>query len=128
MSVDQIPEEMTVEEWNKEGERRFGHDMMNWKFVCPVCKHVASVAEYKAAGASQGMVGYSCIGRMMPASRKAFGGKGPGPCDYAGGGLFGLNPLRIRDQDGQVHRYFEFAQADQELVGASLSNEADNGN
>ena len=101
---------MTLDEWNAEGERRFGTDRLNWKFKCPACKHVASVRDYKEAMAPEGAVGFSCIGRWTGALREAFEGKRerPGPCNYAGGGLIGLNPVEIVVGD-KSHRMFEFA-------------------
>lgn len=94
---------MTREEWMAEGTRRFGVDQMKWKFICPACKHVASVQDYADAGASSNVVAFSCVGRWMNKPRDAFG-EGPGPCNYAGGGLIGLNPVEV---DGG--RYFDFA-------------------
>ncbi|MEW6573152.1 MAG: VVA0879 family protein, partial [Bacillota bacterium] len=86
---------MTREEWYAEGRRRFGDDVMKWKFVCPACGHVASVQDYKDAGAPEGAVAFSCIGRYLPNAKQAFDPEGPGPCNYTGGGLFRLNPVRI---------------------------------
>lgn len=97
---------MTREEWYAEGRKRFGGDMMTWRFVCPVCGHIASVNDYKDAGAPEGAIAYSCIGRYISDTpRQAFGGKGNGPCNYAGGGLFKMNPVQI---DGEEN-VFEFA-------------------
>ncbi len=98
----------TVEEWKAEGERRFGPDVMRWRFVCPACGHVASVQEWKAVGAPEDVVAYSCVGRWAGADRVAFE-SGRGPCDYAGGGLFQINPVRIGDRESGV-----FAFADDE--------------
>lgn len=84
----------SLEAWHTEGVRRFGTDELLWRFVCPACGHVASVA-------------FSCVGRFLKGSREAFGGKGPGPCNYSGGGLFGLNPVSIK---GRVNRVFAFAE------------------
>lgn len=100
---------MTREEWEAEGRQRFGEDKLKWAFVCPICGHVATVQEYKDAGAPHGAVAFSCIGRWAGSKRQAFGGEGAGevrqgPCDYAGGGLFMVNPLEV---DGG--RYFNFA-------------------
>lgn len=35
---------LTKSEWEAEAERRFGPDANGWRFVCPACGHVASVA------------------------------------------------------------------------------------
>lgn len=97
---------MTKSEWQAEGKRRFGDNHRDWKFKCPACGHVASVQDYKDAGAVAGHVAFSCIGRnLKDGPRKAFGEKGKGPCNYAGGGLIGLNPVEV---DGG--HYFEFAE------------------
>ena len=99
---------MTHAEWKAEGAKRFGTDPSKWKFVCPVCGHVASVQDWKDVGAFE-CAGFSCIGRHMQKCRKAFGEKGPGPCDYAGGGLFKLNPVEVKLEDGDVLHAFAFA-------------------
>lgn len=99
---------LTHAQWLEEGTRRFGPDYMKWKFVCPVCKHVASVQDYKDAGAPDNAVAFSCIGRYAEVKREAFGkDDGPGPCNYAGGGLFALNPVRIIDFNTC---FFDFAE------------------
>lgn len=95
---------MTKEEWIKQGTEIFGADQMTWKFVCPVCGYVQSVADYKEAGAPFSAVAFSCIGRYLKTSRDAFSKEGDGPCNYAGGGLLKLNPVEV---DGE--RYFDFA-------------------
>ena len=98
---------MTKEEFKAEAVKRFGEDMMNWKFACPVCGNIASVEDYKKAGAPSGAVGFSCIGRWIPDSQEAFGKKPVEkgkPCNYAGGGLFGLNPIEV-----EGNYYFAFA-------------------
>ena len=96
----------SVDEWHKEAIGRFGDDRMKWKFVCPSCGHVAAVADWKAAGATDGEVAFSCVGRHIPGSKTL--GQKPGPCNYAGGGLFRLNPVEVRDGD-KTHRIFDFA-------------------
>jgi hypothetical protein len=96
---------MTKIEWEIEGKKRFGDKMLDWKFKCPACGHIASVKDYKNAGAETGVVAFSCIGRYLKTEpRRAFGEDGKGPCDYAGGGLIGLNPVEVEG----IH-YFEFA-------------------
>ena len=101
--------EMTYDEWIAEGTRLFGDNKMLWRFVCPVCKYVATVAEYKAAGAPQEAIAFSCVGRWAGRKREAFARTdGPGPCDYAGGGLLRLNPIKVTWPNGKEARYFAF--------------------
>jgi len=99
---------MTLNEYLAEGLRLFGSDRLQWKFVCPVCHHVASADDYRKAGAPEGAVGYSCIGRYLSKdqTRSAFNGKGAGPCDYTTGGLFNLSPVEITDHKAF---FFDFA-------------------
>ena len=91
-----IVRKVTVEEYFAEAVARFGPNRADWKFVCPCCGHVASAAEYIAAGAGNA-IGFSCIGRWIGAKRGAFE-KGAGPCDYAGGGLFCVSPVEVVDK------------------------------
>lgn len=89
---------MTFEEWIAEGTRRFGADQKDWQFICPSCDHVASVQDWLDAGAPEGAIAFSCIGRYSgddnDSASKAFKNAG-GPCNYTGGGLFALNPILI---------------------------------
>jgi hypothetical protein len=99
---------MTRKEWEAEAIRRFGNDVMEWKFKCPACGHVARTQDWKDAGANIGEVAFSCIGRHIPGSKEFIGDKPreekSGPCNYTGGGLFNLNPLEV---DGEY--FFDFA-------------------
>lgn len=103
---------MTVKEWQDEAVRLFGKDSDHWRFVCPVCKYEATVEDYRKAGASEDAIGFSCVGRWS-GGRDAFGEKGPGPCNYAGGGLFRLNPVKIVDEQGKEHDMMAFAKQEQ---------------
>ena len=100
----------SVEEWRAEAVRRFGEDPMAWRFVCPSCKHPQSLQDYKDAGAPSTVAGFSCVGRYLSIEKStdAFSGK-PGPCSYAGGGLFRLNPVTINGPDGP-QAVFDFAE------------------
>lgn len=80
---------------------------MGWRFVCPICGHVAKTADWKAAGAGEGSVAFACVGRWLDSARDAFGGTGPGPCNYTGGGLFALNPITV-EVDAKKHTLFAF--------------------
>lgn len=101
---------MTCDEWRVEAIRRFGDDEMQWRFKCPSCGHVASTEDYQAAGAKSSHVGFSCIGRFLPKCNEAFSGEGSGPCNYAGGGLIGINPVAVDNGEGKTVRMFEFAE------------------
>ncbi|MBK6616387.1 VVA0879 family protein [Ottowia sp.] len=111
-------------EWLAEAERLFGPNPLKWRFVCPSCGHVASVEDWKSAGASEGEVAFSCVGRHSTEEHKAakavFGRQG-GPCNYAGGGLFKLNPVAVDFGDNEGPRMtFEFAPAPTEPEGAAI--------
>ena len=99
---------MTHADWQTLGRSRFGEDFKAWRFVCPSCGHVAAVSDWIAAGAPAGHIAYSCVGRALGAERE-LGGKGPGPCNYAGGGLFKLNPVTVVFPDGSEDQCFAFA-------------------
>ena len=48
----------SVRDWRAEGEKGFGSDYMNWKFRCPICGHVASIQDFKDAGAESPNAAY----------------------------------------------------------------------
>lgn len=117
MSTTQVT--YTLAEWRAKAAELFGEDFMKWKFVCPVCRHVASVADWKDAGAPVKSAAFSCVGRWAGANPKiAKGDVGPngiegnGPCNYAGGGLFQLNPVIVVDPDGVEMKAFAFADSE----------------
>lgn len=99
--------EISEADWRAEGAALFGPED-SWAFVCPACKHVATVRQWLDAGATPGEIGFSCIGRRT-GGRSAFYDRGAGPCDYAGGGLIGLNPVRVITTDGTVQQMMEWA-------------------
>lgn len=109
--------------WIEEARCRFGDDSRLWHFVCPVCETPQSAADFEAhtdlAREKIGSyIGFSCIGRWVRGGceRKAFAPNDKAPsraaigCDYAGGGLFKLNPVTVH-HEGQEHRLFAFAEA-----------------
>lgn len=99
---------MTIEEWKADGARLFGADTSAWKFVCPSCGHVAAVKDWKDAKAPEGAVGFSCVGRYLGQDGDNTFKKKGGPCNYAGGGLFKLNPITVIAEDGAEHQVFDF--------------------
>lgn len=101
--------EITFEQWQKEGIEKFGEDQMKWAFVCPSCDYVATVQDWKNAGAKEDEVGFSCVGRHLDAGDEHTFRRDGGPCNYAGDGLFKLNPIRVVFPDGKKVDVFEFA-------------------
>lgn len=106
----------TLAEWRAKAAELFGEDVMRWKFVCPVCRHVASVQDWKDAAAPEQAAAFSCVGRWIGANPEIAKGdvgpngiEGKGPCNYAGGGLFQLNPVSVIDPDGREMKAFAFA-------------------
>lgn len=97
-------------DWAAEGRRLFGDNPVKWRLRCPACGHVTTPEDYQSAGAPDGAVGFSCIGRWSGALREAIGGRGPGPCNYAGGGLIPLHTLEVTLPDGRTRGVFEFAE------------------
>jgi len=104
-----IRKTVTLEEWQAEGKRLFGDDMMLWRFVCPSCSHVTLVGDWKRAGAPETAVAFSCVGRWTGTGDENTFKRAGGPCIYAGGGLIGLNPVTVIDKGGAEHHVFSFA-------------------
>lgn len=105
--------QITHAEWLAKGEALFGKDYMKWKFKCPSCEYVASIQDYKDAGAPVGACGFSCLGRYKLGKQEAFSKelkKGTAPCNYTGGGLLNINPLPVLTEDGDVQYMFNFAE------------------
>lgn len=113
-SVEGTTKRYTLAEWHAEAKRRFGEKSEGWKFVCPSCGSVISVDDYKRTGAPEEAVAFSCVGRYMPQRADAFR-YGQGPCNYAGGGLFRINPVTVVTPTGDEHYVFDFAEADPAL-------------
>lgn len=113
-------------QWVQEAEARFGPDPKRWAFKCPVCGHVATLQDWKDAGAPETAAMFSCVGRWLPGGGEAFGkSRTTGPCNYAGGGLFRLNPVSVNDGEA-VHQVFEFA-TPEEVLAARGRKEAGEG-
>lgn len=108
--------QMTYDEWTAEARKRFGADHMAWRFVCPICKNIASVGdfkEFKDKGAKPNSAYQQCIGRYKGSKHKAFptDGKRGSPCDYALYGLFRLPGVIVVMPDGEKIMAFAFAEA-----------------
>ena len=105
---------MTKEEWLAKGRELFGENFEEWKFICPGCGHVQTIADfrqYKDQGATPNSATCECIGRY--AGGKSWTDKNPrktgGPCDYAGYGLLRISPVHVVDGGKKTHS-FAFAE------------------
>lgn len=100
----------TQDEWHREGIKRFGLNIRDWKFVCPSCGHVQSVSDfekYKDRGVTANTAFFNCIGRYEAPDNDILSGQRP--CNYTTGGLFNLSPVIITDYEGKDHPAFDFA-------------------
>lgn len=85
------------DDWLKEGEKRYGEHIEDWKFICPICKKISSGQEFKDLGAKANDIPQICIGRLMENPQSAMGTKnikGIG-CDFAAFGLFRFAPITV---------------------------------
>ena len=104
---------MTQADWTEQANTLFGSNPRDWRFTCPACGFVQSIVDFERAnvdeGTTQKQIAFSCVGRHIPGSRDAFDSTRPRPCNYAGGGLFKLNPVEVRFTDGKIDNFFAFA-------------------
>lgn len=112
-----MTEPVSYADWVADGTCRFGPNMIDWKFACPVCGNVAATGDfrqYAAQGSIPNSATCECIGRYTGAKSAV---KGIKPCNYAGYGLFRLSPVRITMEPGVVVHAFAFAEpADDEGI------------
>ena len=106
---------MTQSEWMEEGKRKFGEDFKNWKFQCPMCGHIASIKDFKDAGADSPNCAYQeCIGRYTGQGSPKEGDSSG--CNWAAYGLFGIpnekGIIVIADDDGIGTECFDFAESE----------------
>lgn len=103
-----------VADWLAEAKRRFGEDPLNWRFQCPICKHVQTLGDFKAIGAEPQSAYQECIGRHLQKPARDLAGT-PGsngkksPCDYAAYGLFSSG-IQVQGESGRPVYVFPFAQ------------------
>ena len=102
-----------VKEWLAEGRELFGRDILKWKFRCPMCEHVASVQDFKDAGAEDPNDSFQeCIGRYRGAGAPGAPDGNPDGCNWAAYGLFGIPNDKgrlVMAEDGKVLEVFDFA-------------------
>lgn len=103
-------------DWLEKATMLYGEKSGDWKFKCPVCETVQTARDFVNAGLSKeeasSSIAIECIGRYLPVKQKAIGEKKiikGKPCNYAGYGLFRLNPVEIEMSDGSKQYAFAFA-------------------
>lgn len=104
---------VTHPEWLAEGARRFGANLFDWQFRCPLCGRSAAVRDfrsYRSMGANTASATHECLGRY--AGRTADGRSG---CDYAL--LFDAPDVFIVLPAGQRVGAFAFADPAPECAG-----------
>jgi hypothetical protein len=104
---------ITHADWLAEGERRFGKNPSDWKFVCPSCGHIQAIGDfrqYKERGATPATAAQLCIGRFTGAEG-AFDPAKHKPCNYTVNGLLCLAKTVVVMDDGVEQAVFDFAEA-----------------
>lgn len=94
----------TLKEWEAKGERLFGKNRLDWKFICPRCKNVQDSNDFRVhmdKGATPSDSYRRCIGRYTG------GLKGSNKCDWASFGLF-RGPSIVITEDGTEIFVFNF--------------------
>lgn len=86
-----------LDDWQKEMKTLFPGGSETVAFVCPACKNVATVGDFKAAGQSENAAPQQCFFRDADPKR----------CDWAAFGLF-RGPRIIEMPDGEETPVFEF--------------------
>jgi len=80
----------SLDDWKAEGERRFGKNVLEWRFKCPMCGHVATVDDFRKAGANSpaNSAYQECLGRYTGKGSPKEGDSSG--CNWAAYGLFGI--------------------------------------
>lgn len=108
---------ISAEDWLAEGVRLFGEDPKLWRFVCPNCKNVQTIADFlelRKAGikVKDAQVAYfNCIGRYdtrISSDKIGTMTDKKKPCNYTLGGLLRLVKTVVLDDEGKEHPVFEF--------------------
>lgn len=96
-----------IADWLKELRSRFGEDDEEWKFVCPSCGHVQSVADFNAIGVDGNKAYYECISRYKYIDGKT----NKKACKYTLCGLFVLDHDTVINNEFLPVNVFKMADA-----------------
>ncbi len=113
---------ITQDDFIAEASARFGDNVRDWKFVCPMCGTIQSVQQLLdavvASGGTKddvhGYIGFSCIGRFTGQGDVGIAAKNRGEkwdkgCNWTLGGLLRLHELEVVMQSGYRRPTFELA-------------------
>lgn len=95
---------ITLEDWYKEAESKFGKDKKEWRFQCPQCGHVQTMKDFLDNNVEEAVnkFYFSCLGRWVPSRG----------CDWTLGGLFQIHKVEvIHPEGGKNIPVFEFAES-----------------
>ena len=100
----------TLNEWLADGEKLFGENKLDWKFVCPACGHVASIGDFKEHSSNPNDAYQVCIGRVNGKGTRNQKDLGDG-CNWAAYGLFGVlgKGRVVITEEGKEIEVFDFA-------------------
>ena len=119
--------ELTFEQWLEEGIKRYGNNMSTWRYTCPMCKKDTVAQEWIDHNVKK-QIAISCIGRQYDQKQSAFFTKNKKPtgCDYAGYGLFRMNPVNVEftNEDGSKEIVGGFDFAVKPLLESEKNNES----
>ena len=113
--------ELALKDWLAEGYRLFGANRKLWKWKCPNCGHVQSMADFielgekKISDVDPSTAYFSCIGRFDSRIPKIdvgtiFDKVKKSPCNYTLGGLFCFANTVVISESGERIPVFEFAE------------------
>ncbi|MFC8676715.1 VVA0879 family protein [Streptomyces griseorubiginosus] len=120
---------LTQAELLEEARARFGDDPLQWAFICPSCRDVATGQDFQQALAANprkhttgqdvsatDIVGQECIGRSLGAldKRQTYTGRG---CTFVAYGLI-PGPWEVALSNGRTMRTFPLARAPEKDIPA----------
>lgn len=88
-----------IAKWHEQMKAKFPEGSLTVSFVCPACRNVASIGDFKSEGIDENLAPQECILRTMD----------PAKCNWAAYGLF-RGPVIVIAEDGHEIPVFEFAE------------------
>lgn len=102
---------LTRDEWFALGKKLYGDNVEDWRVRCPMCSHIATVKDFKEAGADGPDSAFvECLGRYTGKSSPVKGDSSG--CNWAAYGLFGIpndKAYIVMFPDGDKSEVFPFA-------------------